>query len=307
MMNTATNNEFYERQSIEEFLSEHEVVRELYVVVRQRSSWDSENGHVILSGREILGIFNRAYYICMRLTDGSGCSLTDVWSEVEKKWGETNEIIKAIVYALVRSLLHLNKRFVSFDEHMYLRLMRLSRSVIVNDASFSRVRTMYRNSLTQPLNFSGLSRKAPAVLQEEPTDPMQLLERAASDLKKAEERIKAQLAEKDQRIEELENALRLEKENGKANISTNTINNAINVHTIGKYACEHCKDDPTDVISTVLRALAMKALLACEDMKEINKVLDQIENARKLSHSFTYNYNKDSQVFNGPITDSNFK
>ena len=78
------------------------------------------------------------------------------------------------------------------------------------------------------------------------------------------------------------------------------------MHTIGKYACEYCKDDPTDVVSTVLRALAMKALLACEEMKEINMVLDEIERARKLSHTVTYNINKDSQVFNGPIDHSNF-
>ena len=34
-MNTATNNGFHERQSIEEFLGEHEVVKELYAVARR--------------------------------------------------------------------------------------------------------------------------------------------------------------------------------------------------------------------------------------------------------------------------------
>lgn len=357
MMNTATNNEFYERQSIEEFLVEHEVVRALYVVA-QRGFVRSMN-----RTRQLLEIFNVAYFVCMRLTDGSGRTFDEALNECPYAWREMDSrAYRNHLFALIYSLLRVHQgllpiRAVDMD---------CSRNRVDYYFSWSRyeeVISKYVGKLTRPLNFSGLiawASESPSATEPEAkpdeSDLLQLVVRATSDLVKAHGLMKEQLAAKDKRIEELENALRLEQEKGKAELrkkdarikeledaakegsarlaaredwikrleiqlqqkrlrsdsevvpvnSTNTINKAINVHTIGKYACEHCKDDPTDVVSTVLRALAMKALLACEEMKEINRVLDEIECARRLSHAAIYNYNKDSQVFNGSITDSKF-
>ena len=81
-MNTATNSEFYERQSIEEFLGEHEVVKALYAVA-QRSVVHSMD----LEWR-LLTIFNAAYFVCMRLTDGSDCSLDKALDECPYAWRE---------------------------------------------------------------------------------------------------------------------------------------------------------------------------------------------------------------------------
>lgn len=357
MMNTATNSEFYERQSIEEFLGEHEVVMALYAV--------AQRGFVRRTNRaqQLLEIFNVAYFVCMWLTDGSGRTFDEALDECPYAWREMDShAYRNHLFALIYSLLRVHQGLLP----IHTVDMDCSRSRVDYYFSWSRyevVISKYEGKLTRPLNFSGLtagaSQAASAteqVAKPDESDPLQLVMRATGDLVKVHGLMKKQLAVKDKRIEELENALRLEQSKREVELrkketrikeledavekgaarqaatedwikmleiqlqqkrlsvdsedvpanSTNTINQAINVHTIGKYACEHCKDDPTDVVSTVLRALAMKALLACEEMKEINMVLDEIERARKLSHTVTYNFNKDSQVFNGPIDHSNF-
>ena len=101
MMNTATNNGFHERQSIEEFLGEHEVVKALYAVA-QRSFVNRTN-----RAQQLLEIFNVAYFVCMRLTDGSGCSLDKALDECPYAWREMDSHayrnhLLALIYSLLR-------------------------------------------------------------------------------------------------------------------------------------------------------------------------------------------------------------
>lgn len=210
-MSTATNNEFYERQSIEEFLGEHEVVRELYGTFAWKINRVFGEDYELFSEREILQMFNYAYYICMRLTDGSGCSLNEAWFEKQNQWFSNIMKTKDYVFVLVRSILLVHRGLLHFDEAI-IHDIRVRVSKPFSWTRFDKVTNLYAYTLKAPLNFCGLPRKAPAVQRDEQTDPMPLLERAASDIAKAGERMKEQLAAKDKRIEELENALRLEQE-----------------------------------------------------------------------------------------------
>lgn len=313
-MSTATNNEFYERKSIEEFLGEHEVVRELYEALRASFS-------VSISEKKILRIFNFAYYICMRLTDGSHCSLDRACIEVENIWPGLYRICRTYVLILVRNLLFLNNRLVSFDEEMYRSLVALMDRINYDDSYFRSVRSKYRGGLTQPINFSGLSHKASAVQREVLTDPMQLLERATSDVAKAGERMKTQLAEKDQRIEELADQVKEEQAKVRAREArikeleeqnTSLSNNPFCLVKIKDYAKGLDKEE-AKVITHMLLAIALEEQLPKAKQAEVRKAVKEVEAAHRQQPAYVHierqeihNDNKDSQVFNGSITDSKF-
>ena len=79
-MKTADKYGYCERELIEEFMVEHEVVKALYAVA-QRSVVQSMGLELWL-----LKIFNAAYFVCMRLTDGSDCSLDKALRECPNEW-----------------------------------------------------------------------------------------------------------------------------------------------------------------------------------------------------------------------------
>lgn len=318
-MNTATNNEFYERQSIEEFLGEHEVVKELYEAAL--------NNSFLLSnfGRMILRVFNYAYYICMQLTDGSKRSFSEVQSEaIRKLRGAERENF----YHLVRSLLYIHEGLLPIHTEIFFELKAKMKDCF-GWQYFDPVINKYRGNLVKPLNFSGLSRKTYSVRREEPTDPMQLLERAASDLKKAEERMKAQLAKKDQRIVELID--RVKEEQAKVQVKEERIkelkiqlkllqeqnarlaNNPFSLVKIKDYAKGIDKEE-AKVITHMLMTIALEEQLPKVKQVEVRKAVKEVNEAHKQQPAYVHierqeihNDNKNSQVFNGPITDSNFK
>lgn len=310
-MSTATNNEFYERKSIEEFLGEHKLVRELYEAALEVCR--------LLPNRErkILRAFNLAYYICMRLTDGSNRLFWEVEFETTRKLRGAE---KETFYHLVLSLLCIHDRLLPINTEIFFEL-NAKMEKFLDWSCFDPVVGKYCGTLTQPINFSGLSHKASAVQREELTDPMQLLERATSDIAKAEERMKTQLAEKDLRIEELADQVKEEqakvrareariKELEKQNASLSS--NPFCLVKIKDYAKGLDKEE-AKVITHMLLAIALEEQLPKAKQAEVRKAVKEVEAAHKqqpayvhIAHQEIHNDNQQSQVFNGSITDSKF-
>ena len=215
-MKTADKYGYCERELIKEFMVEHEVVKALYAVA-QRSFVRRTT-----RAQQLLEIFNVAYFVCMRLTDGSGCSLDKTLDECPYAWREMDShAYRNHLLALIYSLLRLHQGLLP------VRTVEMDCSRDRVDyyiwSRYGEVIDKYEGKLTRPLNFSGLTAEvsqAPSATEQvakpDESDPLQLLVRATSDLVKAHGLMKAQLAAKDKRIEELENALRLEQAKGRA-------------------------------------------------------------------------------------------
>lgn len=325
MMNTATNNEFYERQSIEEFLGEHEVVKALYGTLSRKITqvfW-GDGDYEFFSEREILQMFNYAYYICMRLTDGSGCSLNEAWFEKQNQWFFITMKTEDYVFALVRSILLVHRGLVYFDEAV-IQDIRVTVSKPFNWTRFDKVTNLYAYTLKAPLNFCGLPRKASVVQREELTDPMPLLERAASDIAKAGERMKEQLAAKDKRIKELADQVKEQQEKVQAKEdrikeleaqarNTSLSQNPFCLGKIKDYAKGLDKEE-AKVITHMLLTIALDEQLPKAKQAEVRKAVKEVEAAHRkqtspyvhIERQEIHNDNKQSQVFNGSITDSKF-
>ena len=261
-------------------------------------------------------MFNYAYYICMRLTDGSGCSLNEAWFEKQNQWFFITMKTKDYVFALVRSILLVHRGLVYFDEAV-IQDIRVTVSKPFNWTRFDKVTNLYAYTLKAPLNFCGLPRKASVVQREELTDPMPLLERAASDIAKAEERMKEQLAAKDKRIKELADQVKEEqakvqakedriKELEEQNASLS--NNPFCLVKIKDYAKGLDKEE-AKVITLMLLKIAPD-----EQLAEVRKAVKEVDEVHKkqvppyvhIERQEIHNDNKDSQVFNGHIDNSKF-
>ena len=349
-MKTADKYGYCERELIEEFMGEHEVVKALYAVA-QRSFVNRTN-----RAQQLLEIFNVAYFVCMRLTDGSGCSLDKALDECPYAWREMDShAYRNHLLALIYSLLRLHQgllpvRTVDMD---------CSKDRVDYYFSWSRYEKVidkYEGKLTRPLNFSGLTAEvsqAPSATEQvakpDESDPLQLLVRATNDLVKAHGLMKAQLAAKDKRIEELEHALRLEQAKGRAEMCKKEacikdLEDALQERIEGMAAREErikeleaqvrsasfprnpfclgkIKDyakgldkEEDKVITHMLLNIALDELLPREQRNEVCKAVREVEAAHRkqvsayvhIERQDNYNYNKDSQVFNGPIDNSKF-
>ena len=349
-MKTADKYGYCERELIEEFMGEHEVVKALYAVA-QRSFVRRTT-----RAQQLLEIFNVAYFVCMRLTDGSGCSLDKTLDECPYAWREMDShAYRNHLLALIYSLLRLHQgllpvRTVDMD------CSRDRVDYYFSGSRYEEVIRRYEGKLTRPLNFSGLTAEvsqAPSAMEQvakpDESDPLQLLVRATNDLVKAHGLMKAQLAAKDKRIEELENALRLEQEKGKAEMckkeacikdledalkeqiarmaaredrikeleaqARNTIpsQNPFCLGKIKDYAKVLDKEE-AKVITHMLLNIALDEQLPSEQRNEVCKAVREVEAAHRkqvsayvhIERQDNYNYNKDSQVFNGHIDNSKF-
>ena len=349
-MKTADKYGYCERELIEEFMVEHEVVKALYAVA-QRSVVQSMGLELWL-----LKIFNAAYFVCMRLTDGSGCSLDKALDECPYAWREMDShAYRNHLLALIYSLLHVHQgllpvRTVDMD------CSRDRVDYYFSGSRYEEVIRRYEGKLTRPLNFSGLTAEvsqAPSATEQvakpDESDPLQLLVRATNDLVKAHGLMKAQLAAKDKRIEELEHALRLEQAKGRAEMykkeaCIKDLEDALqerivrmaaredrikeleaqarnasfpkNPFCLGKikdYAKVLDKEE-AKVITHMLLNIALDEQLPSEQRNEVRKAVKEVEAAHwkqtspyvHIERQDNYNYNKDSQVFNGHIDNSKF-
>ena len=328
-MKTADIYGYCERELIEEFLGEHEVVKELYEAARRSGmqSMDLE--------QRLLRIFNAAYFVCMRLTDGSDCPLERALRECPYAWGgEGSRVYRNHLFALIYSLLRLHQGLLP------VRTVEMNCSRDRVDyyiwSRYGEVIDKYKGKLTRPLNFSGLTAEvsqAPSATEQvakpDESDPLQLLLRVRSDLVKAHGLMKAQLAAKDKRIEELAHALRLEQEKVKEEQAkvqakedrikeleeqnTSLSNNPFCLDKLKDYAKGLDKEE-AKVITHMLLTIALDEQLPKAKQAEVRKVVKEVEAAHRkqtspyvhIERQEIHNDNKQSQVFNGSITDSKF-
>lgn len=323
MMNTATNNGFHERQSIEEFLGEHEVVKELYEAARRSFTYSMDFEQWFLK------IFNAAYFVCMRLTDGSDCPLERALHECPNAWGEEgSRVYRNHLFALIYSLLRLHQGLLP------VRTVEMDCSKALMDYYFSwsrygEVIDKYEGKLTRPLNFSGLTAEvsqAPSATEQvakpDESDPLQLLLRVRSDLVKAHGLMQAQLAAKDEYIKELTDQVREEQAKVQAKEdrtkeleeqNTSLSNNPFCLDKLKDYAKGLDKEE-AKVITHMLLTIALDEQLPKAKQAEVRKAVKEVEAAHRkqtspyvhIERQEIHNDNKQSQVFNGSITDSKF-
>ena len=347
-MKTADKYGYCERELIEEFMVEHEVVKALYAVA-QRSFVRRTT-----RAQQLLEIFNVAYFVCMRLTDGSGCSLDKTLDECPYAWRVVgSHAYRNHLLALIYSLLHVHQGLLP------IRTIDMDCATDRMDYYFSwsryeEVIRRYEGKLTRPLNFSGLTAEvsqAPSATEQvakpDESDPLQLLVRATNDLVKAHGLMKAQLAAKDKRIEELEHALRLEQAKGKAEMckkeacikdledalqgqiermaaredrikeleeqNASLSQNPFSLGKIKDYAKGLDKEE-AKVITHMLLTIALDEQLPKAKQAEVRKAVKEVDAAHRkqtspyvhIERQEIHNDNKQSQVFNGSITDSKF-
>ena len=289
-MKTADKYGYCERELIEEFMGEHEVVKALYAVA-QRSFVNRTN-----RAQQLLEIFNVAYFVCMRLTDGSGCSLDKTLDECPYAWREMDShAYRNHLLALIYSLLRLHQgllpvRTVDMD---------CSKDRVDYYFSWSRYEKVidkYEGKLTRPLNFSGLTAEvsqAPSATEQvakpDESDPLQLLVRATNDLVKAHGLMKAQLAAKDKRIKEL--ADQVKEEQAKVQAKEGRIKelegwnaslsqNPFCLDKIKDYAKGLDKEE-VKVITHMLLAIALEEQLPKAKQAEVRKAVKEVEAAHK--------------------------
>lgn len=331
-MKTADKYGYSERERIREFLVEHSMVRELYAVAQRKF----EQNRMNTSG-QLLKLFNRAYFVCMRLTDGSGRPLDEAFGEGAYAWREAeSHTCRNHLFALIYSLLYVHQgmlpvRTIDMD---------CSKSRVDYYFDWSRyeeVISKYVGKLTRPLNFSGLTaRTSQSPLVTEPvakpdeSDPLQLVVRATSDLVKAHGLMKEQLAAKDKRIKELADQVKEEQakvQTKDARIeelesqlkeleeqNTSLSNNPFCLDKIKAYAKGLDKEE-AKVITHMLLAIALEEQLPKAKQAEVRKAVKEVEAAHRkqvggqsvyIEHQEIHNDNQQSQVFNGSITDSKF-
>ena len=322
-MKTADKYGYCERELIEEFMGEHEVVKALYAVA-QRSFVRRTT-----RAQQLLEIFNVAYFVCMRLTDGSGCSLDKALDECPYAWREEGSgVYRNHLFALIFSLLCLHQGLLP------VRTVEMDCSKDRVDYYFSwcrygKVIGKYKGKLTRPLNFSGLTAEvsqAPSATEQvakpDESDPLQLLLRVRSDLVKAHGLMQAQLAAKDEYIKELTDQVREEqtkvqaKEGRIKELEGRNASLSQNPFCLGKikdYAKGLDKEE-AKVITHMLLTIALDEQLPKAKQAEVRKAVKEVDAAHRkqtspyvhIERQEIHNDNKDSQVFNGPIDNSKF-
>lgn len=294
---------FYVRTDINEFLREHSFVSDLYDVALQ-SLWEYEEAK-----EATLKMFNEAYYICT-LAVGNSVQVEEIESMIMScSYGfyktKPIYIYCSVEAAVIKCLLRVHQELLNFDAHIIEMLDRIIKNNI-NPRQFDKVLKNYVGDFEAPLDFSGKSHAAP---------------------------VRENIC-KDERIAELEKMLQMErqenfnlsmrlssmvyyKEPSESPIdSDDEIYNAINYQTITEFACGRVGEEASTIANMIAR-LALREKLSGESASKLYAAIDKIDNAIKLQASReircgTYvemevnNDNKDSQVFNGGITNSKF-
>lgn len=187
--------------------------------------------------------------------------------------------------------------------------------------------------------FNGRHVEVPADEMQTAADPYGMQTNAQNHVKAAAENLSGSDEAKDRRIRELEELLRLEKEKNtslamqikeyegalpdvllEVTIKSNDeLYNAINYLTIKNYAMGR-KEAEASVISNMLGKLALRGNLGHESRGCVNAAIEEIDNLHnpqppqptrhircdRYVETEVHNDNKDSQVFNGNIENSQF-
>ena len=321
---------YYVRTDINEFLREHPFVSDLYDATLQCLFGLGE------SKEQALHVFNQAYYICTLIVEKGGDKhdiLRLINDDDFEKDGD-DYTFTGLILTVVKCLLRVHQELVQFDSNIIKWLGDVI-SVGIDSSQFNHVVANYAGDFEKALNFSGKMVEVPIEEKNECEEPSVLIDTAQSLIFDAREKLLIRSEKQEERIVELEEQLRLEREKncvlalqlkamekpeetGRATVhSGNAISDAINVNSIGDYACGLSNEDHATVISTMLSKLSNRAYLERDDMQVVNRVIEQIDNAHKPEptrhiHCEKYvekeinNDNKDSQVFNGNIENSQF-
>lgn len=325
---------FYERTDINEFLREHPMVSDLYDATLQVLYAQGK------TQAEALRVFNQAYYICLLITAYRGDKHTILRlindEDFEKDYYQYPLI--GLNLMVVKCLLRVHQELLSFDSHVIEWLGDVI-SEHVDQKPFNEVVKNYVGEFTSPLNFSGKFVEVAVEEKQTAEDPYCMLTTAQNLIKAATEKLTCAIDAKDQRIRELEELLRLEKEKNSSlaiqikefesavpdllldvTIKTDDeLYSAINYLTIKNYALGR-NEAESSVISNMLGKLAIRGNLGHESLGYVNAAIEEIDNLHKPQppqpnktincdkyvEKEIHNDNKNSQVFNGDIDNSQF-
>lgn len=338
MTKTSINNKdiFYKRADINEFLREHPFVSDLYDATLQALYAQGQ------PQTEALRVFNQAYFMCTLITEHGGDKHTILRLINDPDFEKDNDEYPLIGLNLmvVKCLLRVHQELLPFDSSIIAWLGSVI-SVQVDSSLFSQAVKNYAGEFSTPLNFCGKYVEVPVEETQGKDDPYYMLNCAQQLIKDATDKLSTSDEDKDKRIKELEELLRLEKEKNNTltmQLAANEmeepsrvkfdnpteeearINEVVNYRTIHDYACGLSKEDHALVISNMLGKLAMRYNLSSPLLNQLALNIDEVQQTKNtpnpvqqividkliLNNTEINNDNKDSQVFNGKIDNSSF-
>lgn len=322
---------FHKRTDVNEFLREHPFVSDLYDVTLQALFAQGQ------PQKEALRVFNQAYFICTLVTE-HGVDKQDILRLIDDlNFGKDNDDypLLGLNLMVVKCLLRVHQEILTFDYSIIKWLSQLV-SDYVDDAPFSQVVRCYAGDFCHPLNFSGKYVEVPVEEKESQETPFLMIENACKLIEEAREKYHNNLDNQDARIKELEDLLRLEREKNNTlqlqlaqkanNVDTSVseckedaaIHSAINYATIHDYACGCSDEKEAAVISNMMSKLVMRHNVFSPKLNQLILNIDAVHKTKNAPQPVkqitceTYinkqvnNDNKDSQVFNGDIDNSQF-
>ena len=313
----STDKRFYQRRSIEEFTSEHEVIGELYhIIAREFSNEDSATTE---NQSYALNVMNGAFYLCLLFEQDKGDEMADIFNYIKKEycgrpWARHDVLVVTIALLSLYKDKYLS--IVNYLKKKYPIFLNFPAQV---PNAYKGLVNKYRGKVN--LDFSGKQKRR---LLENAYDKLPLDEKIATTLKMVEkirQEREEEIREKDARIQALETKVKqleqtideLKTQTKSATPAINeedeAINRVINYKTICEYVANEqlVSDDDAKAIRLALREIPSNA----HDFPTatLNEAIDRafgIRRAKRQPVSTIINNNNNSQVFNGQISHSNF-
>lgn len=340
---------FYERKKMDEFTCGHPMVRTLFEYTR--IILQDKNINIEYYG---LDIFNQAYYLCTLIVEQKA-GLKETQLAVDAIWKANGRFIAEVVLAVARTLLRIHARLVEIKPET-IGLLSNGIVDDINTAPFTELANNHAWRINKVMNFSGMrkpiakARQATDDPQQKLERALASLMEAREALKKAsddkdlrigqlekqlqQERLLRDVQERKYKLQQerqlelerqMEQMRQLEKQHTKQleqkkqpaqQERADGLQQAINLQTIGQYACALGNDNHAEVVSTMLSKLTLKAPLTEAEKQKVNQVVEEIDQAHRptrlplnvhIGHQQIYNDNQNSQVFNGQIDNSKFE
>ena len=311
-----TDERFYQRRSIEDFTSEHEMVEDLYNIIAQQPGIKDKDLKTTKSNA--LYVMNGAFYLCMLFEQALEKEWFDIFSYIDNTY-RGNKAKKQNVLSVAIALLSLH------DYHHLIMFIQAQYSISLNypelvPEAYVDIVEFYYGEVK--LDFSGKQKKH---MLENAYDYLSLDEKIATTLKmvdKIKHEREEEIQEKDARIQALEAEVeKLQQTIDDLQNQTNTatpsideedeaVNKVINYKTICEYAVNLPAVNETlaQAILDMLVKIAFNKSFTKDNYKEyIDCSRKAREEKLKGKNSRTIiNHNKDSQVFNGTINEASF-
>ena len=313
----STDKRFYQRRSIEEFTSEHEVIGELYhIIARELSNEDSATTE---DQSYALNVMNGAFYLCLLFEQDKGDEMADIFNYIDIAYGcnlETQRHVLEVTIALLALYKHKYETPINILKFQFPYSLDCPAHV---PNAYKGLVYKYRGKVN--LDFSGKQKRR---LLENAYDKLPLDEKIATTLKMVEkirQEREEEIREKDARIQALETKVKqLEQTIGELKTQTKSatpaineedeaINRVINYKTICEYVANEqlVSDNDAKVIRQAFREIPSNA----HDFPTatLNEAIDRafgIRMAKRQPEPTIINNNIDSLVVNGQVSHSNF-